>query len=85
MSIRHLVNEIRETLGKAKEQWASEKRLKENTKEFGQPVHAKLDETLFEHGIDRSGMFGGAIDGNACRRLMANAGDSIVGSIHDLF
>jgi hypothetical protein len=81
-SIQHTVNEIRETLTNAKERWASEKRLKENTKEFGQPVHAKLDEILFKHGIDRSGMFGGAIDGNACRRLMANA-TSIVSEIRD--
>jgi hypothetical protein len=35
MSTQHAINEIRETLTNAKEQWASEKRLKENTKEFG--------------------------------------------------
>jgi hypothetical protein len=43
-------------------------------------VHARLlDKIIFEHGIDRSGMFCGAINGNVCRRLMANA-DSIVGA-----
>ena len=45
----------------------------ENSKTWGQPVRAKLDKILFDHGIDRSGMHGGAIDGNDCRRLMGNA------------
>jgi hypothetical protein len=76
------VDEQKKKLSDAKETLAKEKKIEANTKAFGQPVHAKLDEILFEHGIDRSGMFGGAIDGNACRKLMAHA-ESIINEIRD--
>ena len=42
-------------------------------KQQGQPAQAKFDKILFDHGIDRSDMHGGAIDGNDCRWLMGNA------------
>ena len=45
----------------------------EKSKTWGQPVQAKLDQILLDHGIDRSSMHGGAADGNDCRQLMGNA------------
>jgi hypothetical protein len=51
----------------------AERKRPENSKEFGQPVRAQFDQILLDKGIDRSAMFGGDIDGNDCRRLMANA------------
>jgi hypothetical protein len=40
---------------------------------LGQPIYAKLDEMLQDHDIDRSAMFGGAINGNGCRHFMQQA------------
>jgi hypothetical protein len=80
--LQQATDKNKESLAKAKEKLSTEKKLDANSKAFGQPVHAKLDEILYKHGIDRSGMFGGAIDGNACRRLMGQA-SSIVSEIQD--
>ena len=41
-----------------------------------------MDSILYDHGIDKSGAFGGAVDGNDCRRLMSNA-ESIFGDLMD--
>ena len=41
---------------------------------WGQPLRSKVDEILFEHGINRStAVFGGALDGNDLRKLMGQA------------
>jgi hypothetical protein len=81
-TLQDKVKASKDALSCAKERFAKEKNDRANSKAFGQPVHAKLDKILSEHGIDRSAMFGGAIDGNACRRLMGNA-ESIVDSIQE--
>ena len=52
----------------------------ENSKGTGQPLHAEIDSILLRHGIDRAAQFGGALAGNGCRRLMAEAA-SIVNEI----
>ncbi len=52
----------------------------ENSKGTGQPLHAEIDSILMRHGIDRAAQFGGALAGNGCRRLMAEAA-SIVNEI----
>ena len=54
----------------------------DNSKAFGQPVISKMKPILYDHGINRSGAFGGAIYGNYCCRLMFNA-NSIVGYLMD--
>ena len=41
-----------------------------------------MESILYDHGIDTSGTFGGAIDGNYYLRLMYNV-ESIVGGIMD--
>lgn len=64
-----------------------EKKKEENGKAFGQPLNAKMDDILRKHGIDRGHVFGGDIDGNACRRLMENASsivDDIESYVHGL-
>jgi hypothetical protein len=60
-------------LAAAKAQLKEAMQKPENQKAFGQPVFAKLDSILKEYGIDRSAMFGGAIQGNGCRKLMEHA------------
>ena len=52
-----------------------EAKKRENSKAWGQPVQAKLEETLSHHGIDHQASHGGDVDGNACRRLMGSASD----------
>jgi hypothetical protein len=58
---------------KMKTLFAEEKRKEENCKGTGQPLHAAIDCILKRHGIDRAAQFGGALAGNGCRRLMADA------------
>jgi hypothetical protein len=65
-TLQDKVKASKDTLSCAKERFATEKNDRANSKAFSQPVHAKLDKILSEHGIDRSAMFGGAINGNAC-------------------
>ena len=67
---------------KTKSSFAEEKKKDENCKGTGQPLHAQIDCILTMHGIDRTAQFGGALAGNGCRRLMADA-ISIVNEIED--
>ena len=41
-------------------------KLYDNLNAFGQPVRANMDSILYEFGINKSGAFGGALDGNYC-------------------
>jgi hypothetical protein len=50
-----------------------EKKKEENCKGTGQPLHAEINSILQSHGIDRAAQFGGALAGNGCRKLMAEA------------
>jgi hypothetical protein len=50
-----------------------EKKKEENCKGTGQPLHAEIDSILQRHGINRAAQFGGALAGNRCRKLMAEA------------
>jgi hypothetical protein len=54
-----------------------EKNKPENSKAFGQPVRATIDDVLKRHGIDRGAHFGGALEGNGCRKLLSAATDII--------
>ena len=69
-------------LAEANNRFEIERKQDDNSKVFGQPVRANMDSILYEHGINKSGAFGGAIDGNDCCRLMSNA-ESIVGELMD--
>jgi hypothetical protein len=55
------------------------KKTPENSKQFGQPVRAKMEGVMKEEGIDRGAMFGGDLQGGACRRLMSRRGNIISG------
>jgi hypothetical protein len=57
----------------AKKKFADEKKQPGNSKAFGQPLRAKCDEILKRRGIDRAAQFGGDLEGNGVRRLMAEA------------
>jgi hypothetical protein len=67
-------------VSKTKMLFAEEKKKEENCKGTGQPLHAEIDCILKRHGIDRAAQFGGALAGNGCRTLMADA-DSIIKEI----
>jgi hypothetical protein len=60
-------------LKQAKKKFSDEKKKPENSKAFGQPLRAKCDEILKKKGIDRAAQFGGDLEGNGVRRLMAEA------------
>ena len=57
----------------AKKLFAAERKKPENGKAFGQPINAKMDEVLKTNGIDRAAQFGGTIEGNGSRILMARS------------
>jgi hypothetical protein len=67
---------------KTKKLFAEEKKKEENCKGTGQPLHAEIDGILQRHGIDRAAQFGGALTGNRCQKLMAEA-DAIMKEIGD--
>ena len=70
------------TVTRLKKELEEEGKKPENSKAWGQPLRSKLDDILFEHGIDRSAAFGGALDGNDCRKLMGQA-SSILGEFRE--
>jgi hypothetical protein len=76
-NLKNIVQSDKDFVATAKRKLGDAKKDDRNSKSMGQPLRSQFDDVLYKHGIDRSGMFGGAIDGNACRRLMANA-DAIV-------
>jgi hypothetical protein len=78
--LQDIIDSNKISQAEAKKQFEMEQRQEENSKAWGQPIRAKVDEIMYNHGIDRSAAFGGKIDGNDCRRLMANA-DTIVGEV----
>jgi len=81
---RHLLQEAvessKEKLRGAKSTFAKAKSQPENSKADGQPLRAKIDETLKKYGIDRAAQFGGDIEGNGARKLMSECTD-IIGDI----
>ena len=83
---KHICNKIlkyaKDSLAEANNKFEIERKLDENSKSFGQPVMVNMDSKLYDHGIDKSGAFGGVIDENYCLRLMSNA-ESIVGELMD--
>ena len=50
-----------------------------NSKQFGQPVRAKMEGVMKDEGIDRGAMFGGDLQGGACIRLIGRWGNIISG------
>jgi hypothetical protein len=71
--LQDIVDTHKQSLAEAKKRLVVEQGKEENSKAWGQPIRAKVDEVMYNHGIDRSAAFGGKIDGNDCRRLMGNA------------
>ena len=69
-------------MAEAKNRFEIERKRDDNSKAFGQPVRANMDSILYDHGINKSVAFGGAIDGNNCCQFMSNA-ESIVGELMD--
>ena len=49
-------------MAEAKNRFEIERKRDDNSKVFGQPVRANMDSILYDHGINKSGAFGGAID-----------------------
>jgi hypothetical protein len=80
--IQDAVDLTKVVLSETKTIFAEEKKKEENCKATGQPLHAEIDSILQRHGIDRAAQFGGALAGNGCRMLMADA-DSIIKQIRD--
>ena len=62
----------KEILAEANNKFEIERKRDDSLISFGQPVRAKMESILYEHGIYESGAFGGIIYGNDCCRL-ANA------------
>jgi hypothetical protein len=60
------------------------KKKEENCKGTGQPLHAGIDSIPQSHGIDCAAQFGGALAGNGCKKLMAEA-DAVMKEIGDQF
>ena len=57
----------------SKEIFEREASKDENSKAYGQPIRKKIEEILKNHRVDKGAAFGGKLQGNACRRLMADA------------
>ena len=55
------------------------KKTPANSKQFRQPVWAKMEGVIKEEGIDRGAMFRGDLRGGACRRLMVRRANVICG------
>ena len=56
----------RDSLEEAKNQFEIERRQDNNSKAFGQSFISKIDSILYDHGINKSGAFGGTIYVNDC-------------------
>ncbi len=74
------VDRVKVFVLKSKKLFPEEKKKEENHKGTGQPLHAEIDSILQRHGIDRAAQFGGALAGNGCQKLMAEA-DAIMKEI----
>jgi hypothetical protein len=82
VDVQDAVDLAKVDVSKTKTLFAEEKKKDENCKGTGQPLHAEIDSILKRHGIDRAAQFGGALAGNGCRTLMADA-DSIINEIQE--
>jgi hypothetical protein len=71
------VDDLKKQSDEAKQRLKDERNKPENSKAFGQPVRATIDDVLKRHGIDRGAHFGGALEGNGCRKLLSAATDII--------
>jgi hypothetical protein len=60
-------------VSKTKTLFTEEKKQDENCKGTGQPLHVQINCILKIHGINRAAQFGGALAGDICQRLMADA------------
>ena len=54
----------KDRLAEAKNRYEVEIKRDENSKAFGYPVRSEMDFILYDHGINKIGAFGGAIDIN---------------------
>ena len=72
-SLENLKNEKKNSVNlvkAAKAKFASEKSEDANSKRFGQPVRAAIEQIMKKHGIDRAAFHGGDLQGPACRTLL---------------
>ena len=76
------IETLQQELADKKKNFSKEAAAEENSKAFGQPLRAKIDDILRKYGIDRAAQFGGDIEGNGCRKLMENS-ISIVAEIKE--
>ena len=67
------VDKLKEELKGARQQFKDKKKKPENSKANGQPLRAKSDAALKRRGIDQAANFGGDLEGNRVRKLMAEA------------
>jgi hypothetical protein len=70
-----LINELKKHSDEAKQRLKDKRNKPENSKAFGQPVRVTINDVLKRHGIDRGAHFGGALEGNGCRKLLSAATD----------
>ena len=56
-TLQLLVDNFKTASDDAKQRLKEEKKRPENTKAFGQPVRAAIDDVLKKHGIDRAAHF----------------------------
>ena len=62
-----------------KEEWITlfkeENKKCQNSRQFGQPLRAQVDEVLKKNGIDCTMQHGGKLKGNQCRKLLSASSD----------
>jgi hypothetical protein len=50
----------------------------ENSRNFGQPLRAFIDDVLRKYSIDRAVQHGGKLEGNQCRKLLSKSGEILL-------
>lgn len=50
----------------------------ENSRNFGQPLRAFIDDVLRRHSIDRAVQHGGKLEGNQCRKLLSKSAEILL-------
>ena len=83
-SLQQDVKMFKDSLSETNNEFDIERKWDENSKSFGQPFWSNTDYILYDDGIDRSGAFGGAIEGNYCYQWMPNT-KSIFGELMDFY
>jgi hypothetical protein len=80
--LQNTVIESKEIAEVWKSEFNDEQAMSENSKAFGQPVRAQIEDILCRHKISRGAYHGGDIQGNGCRTLMTRRTE-IMGDIRN--